>query len=738
MRILAYLTLAILITGCSSTNQESDYVNTFIGTGGHGHTFLGVSTPFGGIQVGPNNFNKGWDWCSGYHFSDSILVGFSHLHLNGTGCSDTGDIIFMPYTGVEKTQLGQQDDITDGYASLYSKGHEQSDVSRYKVLLETYGIDVELTSSDRVAFHKYKFPADSQNKFIMINLKDANGDDRVTESFLEQVNDTVVRGYRFSTGWAKAQQIYFTAIFSEPVGIKLYDDTCFVEGKSLKNKYVKGNVSLQQETTDISIKVGISPVSMENAYRNINQEIPHWNFERTVSENRERWNEELSKVKIETPDDNIKTIFYTSLYHAFLQPIIFNDCNNDYRGTDKKVYNSDFTNYTVFSLWDTYRAAHPLYTILQQERVPDFINSMLKIYEQQGRLPVWHLYGSDTNEMIGIQSVPVIADAILKGFEGFDHEEAYKAMKESMLSDYKGLQWLKELGYIPADKEIESVAKGLEYAIADWGISQVSKKLGKADDYEYFNNRAKGYVNYWDNGSKFFRGRRIDGSWEANFDPVNSTHRNDAYCEGNAWQYLWLVPHDVDGLISLMGGREGFISKLDSLFILDSDLGENASPDISGLIGQYAHGNEPSHHIAYLYAFAGEQWKTAEKIDYILHNLYKNAPDGLQGNEDCGQMSAWYVFSALGFYPVNPSDGKYVFGRPIIDKATIKLDSDKTFTITVLNNSMKNKYIQSVKLNGKNYNKFYINHADIMHGGELTFEMGEKPNKTLFSPETQY
>ena len=462
MRILAYLTLAILITGCSSTNQESDYVNTFIGTGGHGHTFLGVSTPFGGIQVGPNNFNKGWDWCSGYHFSDSILVGFSHLHLNGTGCSDTGDIIFMPYTGVEKTQPGQQDDITDGYASLYSKGHEQSDVSRYKVLLETYGIDVELTSSDRVAFHKYKFPADSQNKFIMINLKDANGDDRVTESFLEQVNDTVVRGYRFSTGWAKAQQIYFTAIFSEPVGIKLYDDTCFVEGKSLKNKYVKGNVSLQQETTDISIKVGISPVSMENAYRNINQEIPHWNFERTVSENRERWNEELSKVKIETPDDNIKTIFYTSLYHAFLQPIIFNDCNNDYRGTDKKVYNSDFTNYTVFSLWDTYRAAHPLYTILQQERVPDFINSMLKIYEQQGRLPVWHLYGSDTNEMIGIQSVPVIADAILKGFEGFDHEEAYKAMKESMLSDYKGLQWLKELGYIPADKEIESVAKGLD------------------------------------------------------------------------------------------------------------------------------------------------------------------------------------------------------------------------------------------------------------------------------------
>lgn len=728
-----YLISIVLITSCSSALQkESDYVNTYIGTGGHGHTFLGVSTPFGGVQIGPNNFNKGWDWCSGYHYSDSILIGFSHLHLNGTGCSDTGDIIFMPYTGNEKTQPGQQNDISKGYASFYSKEHEKSNISKYKVLLETYGIDVELTSSDRVAFHKYKFPLDSLKKFIMINLKDANGDDRVTESFLEQVNDTIIRGYRFSTGWAKEQQIYFTAIFSTPIGLNLYNDSIYKNGKSLKDKYVKGNVLLPAKTTEILIKVGISPVSMENAYENINKEINHWNFERTVNENNSKWKKELSKIQIKTNDDNIKTMFYTSLYHAFLQPIIFNDNNKDYRGTDKKIYNANFTNYTVFSLWDTYRAAHPLYTILQEERVPDFINSMLMIFDQQGRLPVWHLYGSDTNEMIGIQSIPVIADAILKDIKGFDYEKAYNAMKESAMSDYKGLKWLKTLGYIPADKELESVAKGLEYAIADWGIAQVAKKLNKKNDFDYFLTRSKNYVNYWDCNTKFFRAKKLDGNWEDNFDPINSSHRNDAYCEGNAWQYLWLVPQDVEGLISLMGGKAKFISKLDSLFILDRYLGDDASPDISGLIGQYAHGNEPSHHIAYLYAYAGEQWKTAEKVDYILNNLYKNAPNGLQGNEDCGQMSSWYVFSSLGFYPVNPSEGKYVFGRPIIDEAVINLSTNKTFKIKVINNSSKNKYIQSIKLNGKKYNHYYINHKDIINGGELIFEMGDKPNKELF------
>ena len=413
-----------------------------------------------------------------------------------------------------------------------------------------------------------------------------------------------------------------------------------------------------------------------------------------------------------------------------MQPIMFNDCSGEYRGTDKNIYGDPgFTNYTVFSLWDTYRAAHPLYTLVQPERVPDFINSMLAIYEQQGRLPVWHLYGSDTNEMIGIQSVPVIADAILKDVKGFNYERAYQAMKASMMSDYKGLSYVTDLEYIPADKENESVAKGLEYAIADWGVAQVARKLGKTEDYEYFSKRALAYQKYWDKDTHFFRGKNQDGSWLMPFNPVHSTHRNDAYCEGNGWQYTWLVPHDVEGLISLFDGEDAFVSKLDSLFLVDEDLGDAASPDISGLIGQYAHGNEPGHHTVYLYAYAGLQWKTAEKVDYILSQMYSDSPDGLQGNEDCGQMSSWYIFSSLGFYPVNPSNGIYVLGRPVFDKAILKLPGDKTFEIRTINNSKENKYIQSVELNGLPYNNSYISHTDIMNGGSLIVTMGNKPNK---------
>ena len=477
-------------------------------------------------------------------------------------------------------------------------------------------------------------------------------------------------------------------------------------------------------------KVGISPVSMDNAMGNIQQEIKNWDFEKIVEETTKKWNTELSKLQVETNNVAAKRVFYTALYHAFMQPIMFNDYNKEYRGTDKSIYGDpEFTNYTVFSLWDTYRAAHPLYTLVQPERVPDFVNSMLAIYDQQGRLPVWHLYGSDTNEMIGIQSVPVIADAILKGIKGFNYEHAYQAMKASMMSDYKGLSYVTELKHIPADKENESVAKGLEYAIADWGVAQVAQKLGKAEDYEYFSKRALAYQNYWDKDTHFFRGKKQDGSWVTPFNPVHSTHRNDAYCEGNGWQYTWLVPHDVKGLISLFGSKEAFAAKLDSLFVVNADLGDAASPDISGLIGQYAHGNEPGHHTVYLYSFVGQQWKTAEKVDYILSHMYSDLPDGLQGNEDCGQMSSWYIFSALGFYPVNPSDGMYFFGRPIFDKAVLKLPENKKFEIYVNNNSLQSKYIQSVELNGQPYSKLYISHKDIIDGGTLVFNMGEQPNK---------
>ena len=730
MNLQKFLLLSCLMCafGCTGTDKPEvinpvAYVDPYIGTGGHGHTFLGVTAPFGAVQIGPNNINKGWDWCSGYHYSDSIVIGFSHLHLNGTGCSDTGDILFMPYTGKARTQPGTQQDPLAGYASYYSKDNERALPGYYEVLLKTHRTKVELTASDRVAFHRYTFPKDVE-KHVMINLKDANGDDRPTDTYLEQINDTVIRGYRYSTGWSKKQQIYFSAVFSQPVHLTLYHDSVQVAGNRLQGLDVKGNVAVAPVVEELGVKVGISPVSMENAMDNIGQEIKDWNFENIVAETTGKWNAELSKLQVETTDTVAKRIFYTALYHAFMQPIMFNDCSGEYRGTDKNIYGDPgFTNYTVFSLWDTYRAAHPLYTLVQPERVPDFINSMLAIYEQQGRLPVWHLYGSDTNEMIGIQSVPVIADAILKDVKGFNYERAYQAMKASMMSDYKGLSYVTDLEYIPADKENESVAKGLEYAIADWGVAQVARKLGKTEDYEYFSKRALAYQNYWDKDTHFFRGKNRDGSWVTPFNPVHSTHRNDAYCEGNGWQYTWLVPHDVEGLISLFGSKEAFVSKLDSLFLVNEDLGDAASPDISGLIGQYAHGNEPGHHTVYLYSFVGQQWKTAEKVDYILSHMYSDLPDGLQGNEDCGQMSSWYVFSALGFYPVNPSDGMYVFGRPIFDKVVLKLPENKVFEIRANNNSAENKYIQSIELNGQPYNKLYISHADIMAGGTLVLSL---------------
>jgi predicted alpha-1,2-mannosidase len=736
MNLQKFLLLSCLMCafGCTGTDKPEvinpvAYVDPYIGTGGHGHTFLGVTAPFGAVQIGPNNINKGWDWCSGYHYSDSIVIGFSHLHLNGTGCSDTGDILFMPYTGKARTQPGTQQDPLAGYASYYSKDNERALPGYYEVLLKTHRTKVELTASDRVAFHRYTFPKDVE-KHVMINLKDANGDDRPTDTYLEQINDTVIRGYRYSTGWSKKQQIYFSAVFSQPVHLTLYHDSVQVAGNRLQGLDVKGNVAVAPVVEELGVKVGISPVSMENAMDNIGQEIKDWNFENIVAETTGKWNAELSKLQVETTDTVAKRIFYTALYHAFMQPIMFNDCSGEYRGTDKNIYGDPgFTNYTVFSLWDTYRAVHPLYTLVQPERVPDFINSMLAIYEQQGRLPVWHLYGSDTNEMIGIQSVPVIADAILKDVKGFNYERAYQAMKASMMSDYKGLSYVTDLEYIPADKENESVAKGLEYAIADWGVAQVARKLGKTEDYEYFSKRALAYQNYWDKDTHFFRGKNRDGSWVTPFNPVHSTHRNDAYCEGNGWQYTWLVPHDVEGLISLFGSKEAFVSKLDSLFLVNEDLGDAASPDISGLIGQYAHGNEPGHHTVYLYSFVGQQWKTAEKVDYILSHMYSDLPDGLQGNEDCGQMSSWYVFSALGFYPVNPSDGMYVFGRPIFDKVVLKLPENKVFEIRANNNSAENKYIQSIELNGQPYNKLYISHADIMAGGTLVFTMGNRPNE---------
>ena len=724
----------------SSRKGILEWVDTRIGTSGHGHTFMGAASPFGAVQLGPNNFNKGWDWCSGYHASDSICVGFTHLHLNGTGCSDTGDLRFMPTVGEATVMPGSQENPDSGYASRYSHKTEFSSPAYYRLRLDDYGIDVELTATERVGFHRYTFPSRETGKQIIVDLFNANGDDRATETYIEQQDNCTIRGYRCSSGWSKQQRVYFTAVFSQPVSLLIYKDDVLVKGSSVeKGVNLKGVVSLPSDAGTVMVKVGISPASMAGAARNISAELPGWDFDGTVQDVSEKWISELEKAEVASRDDAHLRIFYTALYHAFLQPNLFNDSDGTYRCADGKVHGDPgHETYTVLSLWDTYRAAHPLYTILQPERVPDMVNTMLDIYDCQGMLPVWHLYGCDTQEMIGIQSVPVVADAVMKGIEGIDGRRALEAMASSMLGNYKGLGWLHGQDWIPADKEKESVAKGLEYAIADGSIAIVADRLDDREKADLFGRRALFYKNYWDPQTRFFRGRCSDGTFREPFNPFMSSHRNDDYCEGTGWQYTWLVPHDVRGLIGLLGGDSGFVSKLDSLFAVDGDMGAAASGDISGLIGQYAHGNEPGHHTAYLYAYAGQQWKTAAMVRRILDEMYTDQPDGLAGNEDCGQMSSWYAFSAMGFYPVNPSLGIYVLGSPEFDKVTLLLPGNRTFRIIAENNSDENIYIQSAELDGKPYPYSWISHSEIMNGGTLKLVMGSTPNKDFgASPESR-
>ena len=736
---LLALSFTITLISCQSNDTKQNikgkykltqFVDPFIGSGGHGHVFVGANVPFGGVQLGPSNFYKGWDWSSSYHHTDSIIKGFTHLNLSGTGMTDLSDFIVMPAVGKRKIWAGNQEHPNDAFASFYSKKTEVAKAGYYSVMLDDYNIKAELTASERVGMHRYTFPKSKQAR-VIIDLTEGNSDITV-DTFIKQVNETTFQGYRFSKGWAADQREYFTLVLSKPVtNFVLYDRNDKVEGTQAKGNYMKG--FLEFETTEnevIYVKMGVSPVSSENALANIKAEIPHWNFDKIVKDADDKWNNELSKITIETTDLSKKRIFYTAMYHTMIAPNLFNDANGQYRGTDKKVYeNQGFTNYTLFSLWDTYRAAHPLYTLSQPERISDMINSMLAIFDQQGKLPVWHLRGNETNTMPGYSAIPVVVDACLKGFEGFDLERAYNAVKVSATGNFEpGVEDLMKLGYIPADHGPESVASAMEYAIADWAISKLAEKLGKTEDAVYFAKRAKAYKQYFNKETRFMRGKLEDGSWRTPFDPVSAQHRVNDYCEGNAWQYLWLVPQDPEGLIELLGGDEPYIAKLDELFSMSSELDEGASIDITGLIGQYAHGNEPSHHTTYMYAYAGAQYKIADNVDYILNELYTDQPDGLSGNEDCGQMSAWYVLSSMGFYSVNPANGMYVFGRPLFDEVNMKVSGNKIFKIQTENNSAENIYIQSVSLNGKPYTKSFITHKNILKGGTLKFVMGGKPN----------
>ncbi len=722
--IFFLLALAGIVSGFLSVGQAQNtklfpgYVNPFIGTGGHGHTFPGASVPFGMVQLSPDTRLDGWDGCSAYHGSDSLIFGFSHTHLSGTGCSDYGDILIMPVTG----QVTLRD---YGYASPFNKIDEVASPGYYKVKLQKPGVTAELTATARAGFHRYTYPASDQSH-VVIDLKHR---DKVIESGIKVVGDHEVEGFRVSQAWAAKQMIYFVARFSKPFksfSVASGDDPLTglseANGENIKAIFTFNTVADER----ILVKVGISGVSIEGARKNLEAEISGWDFDSIVSQTTDKWNEALGKIRAENGTPEQQVVFYTALYHTMLQPNIYNDVDGQYRGRDLNIHKAEgFDYYTVFSLWDTYRAANPLYTIIEPKRVSDFVNTFLRQYDEGGMLPVWELSANETGCMIGYHAVPVIADAWLKGIRGFDGEKALAAMKHSADQDHLGLKYYKKKGYIPADGDGESVSKTLEYAYDDWCIAMMAKSMEKQEDYKKYLIRSQNYKNMFERITGFMRAKSNE-TWFTPFDPAEV---NFNYTEANAWQYSFYVPHDLSGLMILHGGRDKFASKLDDLFSADSKTTGRDQADISGLIGQYAHGNEPSHHMAYLYDYAGTPWKTQQLVHRISTDFYKNSPDGLIGNEDCGQMSAWYVLSAMGFYPVTPGSGIYAIGTPLFPRMTITLENGKSLTIKAINISDQNYYIQAASLNGKPFTKCYISHADILKGGELVFNMGPQPNK---------
>lgn len=736
-KLLALTSCFLLATGSGVAQRDYSksegllqYVDPYIGSGYHGHVFVGTSVPYGMVQLGPSNIHKGWDWCSGYHYSDSILIGFSHTHLSGTGCTDLGDILIMPLNEI-RTPRGNQDDIRDGYASRYSHDNEIARPEYYSLLLDRYNIRAELAATDRVGFHRYTYP-EGKPASILIDLREGNGSNAY-DSYIRKIDDYTVEGYRYVRGWSPSRKVYFVLKSDKKIEqFTAYDDNTPKPWDQLKVASVKSVLTFGN-VKQVKIKVAISSVSCANAAMNLQEELSHWDFDKTVKMSAGRWNKELARMKVETDDEASKRTFYTAHYHTMIAPTLYCDVNGEYRGMNDMIYTDPKkVNYTTLSLWDTYRALHPLMTIIQPEMVDNVVNSMLSIYRQQDKLPIWPLMSGETNQMPGYSSVPVIADAYLKGFTGFDAEEALQAMKATATYEkQKGVPYVIEKGYIPADKIHEATSIAMEYAVDDWGIAAMARKMGKTGDAATYAKRAHYYKNYFDSSIHFIRPKLEDGSWRTPYDPARSIHTVGDFCEGNGWQYTFFAPQDPYGLIGLFGGDKPFVAKLDDFFTNNDSMGEGASSDITGLIGQYAHGNEPSHHVAYLYAYAGEQWKTAEKVRFIMDEFYTDRPDGIIGNEDCGQMSAWYLLSSMGLYQVNPSDGVFVFGSPCFKKVEMKVRGGKTFTVEAPNNNKENIYIQKVYLNGKPYNKSYIIYDDIINGSTLKFVMGKKPNKNF-------
>jgi predicted alpha-1,2-mannosidase len=724
-RLLHSLILLLLLSAYASGQRElTKYVDPFVGTGGHGHTFPGATRPFGMVQLSPDTRLTGWDGCSGYHYSDHVIYGFSHTHLSGTGVSDYGDILFMPTVGQVFLNATNGDQTDNGYAAQFSHKDETAQPGYYAVKLADDNVFAELTTTDRVGFHRYTYPATDQANVIL----DLTHRDKVLDSSVQVVSPTRIEGYRRSDAWARDQVVYFVAEFSQPFtayGLAL-DDTVKNGNQEARGANVKAFFRFDTRGgAPLLLKVAISAVDIAGARQNLAAELSHWDFNRVKLEASAAWARELGKLQISGGSEAQRKTFYTALYHTMIAPNLFMDADGRYRGRDLKPHTAHgFTNYTVFSLWDTFRAAHPLYTIIDQKRTRDFINTFLAQYEQGGRLPVWELAGNETECMIGYHAVSVIADAARKGIGGFDRAQALAAMQHSAELDHFGLASYKRRSFIGVEDEGESVSKTLEYAYDDWCIAQMAALVGQSDVYTRFIRRAQSYKNVFDPTTGFVRPKQ-NGGWLAPFDPREVTFN---FTEANAWQYSFFAPQDIDGLVALFGGQEKFARKLDDLFTTESKTTGREQADITGLIGQYAHGNEPSHHMAYLYDYVNRPWQTQARVRQIMDEFYQPQPDGLIGNEDCGQMSAWYVLSAAGFYPVTPGAPIYAIGSPLFPAVRIRLENGRSFVIKARGVSARNVYIQSATLNGRAYNKSYLRHQDLLNGGELVFQMGAQPN----------
>ena len=738
-------------TGRQAVKDYTAYVNPFVGTGGHGHTFPGPVVPHGMVQPSPDTRIDGWDACSGYYYADSTINGFSHTHVSGTGCADYGDFLLMPTVGEQQYDPQDYSSQTLPYASAFSHQNETAEPGYYSVFLDRYGVKAELTATSRTAFHRYTFPETDDAGFIL-DMDYSIQHQTNLDMQVEVVSDTEIRGHKLTEYWAFDQQVSFYAKFSKPFTSVVVRDTLADQNGKMQPRckvLLKFNTEKDEQ---VLVKMGISAVDMDGAKKNLEAEIPGWDFDKVRSDARQLWNSYLSKIDVSTANETDKTIFYTAMYHTAVSPNLFTDVDGRYLGMDLKVHqgNVDRPVYTVFSLWDTFRALHPLYSIIDPQLNNNFIRSLLLKSREGGIFPMWDLASNYTGTMIGYHAASLIADAYTKGYADFDLQEAYKACLRAAEYDTTGIKcpdlvlphlmpmakyYKNTIGYIPCDRENESVAKALEYAYDDYCISVLAEATGDYKNSQKYARFAKAYTLYFDPSVRFMRGVDSEGNWRTPFNPKASNHRNDDYCEGNAWQWTWFVPHDVEGLVELMGGEDAFVGKLDSLFTADSTIeGDLVSADISGLIGQYAHGNEPSHHVIHLYNYANRPWKTQELIDRVLKEQYRNAPDGLSGNEDCGQMSAWYVLNSMGFYQVCPGKPVYSIGRPIFDRVDVSLPDRIVFSVVTKNNSGENKYIESATLDGRPLDEPFLTHQDIAGGGTLEIVMTAKPTKWGVKP----